>query len=67
VFEFKTNEESEFLCSEIAREMHEQFYITIEEAIVRIHAFWSRFDFIDENDIRYHVSVEYWCRLEQHT
>lgn len=62
-FSFETNEESQQLCLEIAQCMVNMFHIDSKEAIGRINKKWSRHDFLDDNDIRYHETPEDWAYI----
>jgi hypothetical protein len=60
-FQFETNEKSELFCGDIARAMVRLFHIPLEEAIGRINAHWKNQPMVDDEDIAYHETDEFWA------
>lgn len=61
-FQFATNLKSEIYCLIIAQEMVDIFSISEKEAIQRVSFFWKDNEFIDEDDMIFIESPEYWAK-----
>ena len=53
-FDFRTNQMSSAFCHEIVDFMIREFGFSRDEAVGRINRQWRGFDFLREDDIRYH-------------
>jgi hypothetical protein len=60
-FRFRTDDEAQEFCEEIARQISKRFNISIENAVDRINRLWSGQDFFGEDD-RYHWLLEFWVK-----
>lgn len=61
-FEFGTNEKAAAFCAAIAAEMTRLFGISRGEAVGRINAHWKDQPMLDDQDMVYHETEEFWAR-----
>lgn len=61
-FRFATNLKSEIYCLIIAQEMVDLFSISEKEAIQRVSSFWENTELLDEDELIFIESPDYWAK-----
>jgi hypothetical protein len=62
-FTFQTCDESQAYCEEIINAIVVRYGIPHDRAIALMNSVWMGQDFLDEFDVRYHETFEYWAAV----